>query len=103
MAETVKDCHYPWTWMMVTADGAVKPCCFSSLSIGNLHESSAENVWNGPVAIELRRYIKADKIHPVCADAPCKFIQNMQLEKLKSVSAAEDVEKALLPPINIAG
>lgn len=103
MAETVKDCHYPWTWMMVTADGAVKPCCFSSLSIGNLHESSAENVWNGPVAIELRRYIKADKIHPVCADAPCKFIQNMQLDELKLVSAAKDVETALLPPINIAG
>ena len=81
MAETVKDCDYPWTWMMVTADGAVKPCCFASLPLGNLHESSVEDVWNGATAIELRSFIKADKILPVCANAPCKFVQNMQLQQ----------------------
>ena len=77
--ETVKDCSYPWTWMMVTADGAVKPCCFSSMPMGNLNDSSAEDVWNGSAAIELRRYIKADKIHPICANAPCKYVQNTEL------------------------
>jgi len=67
--------------MMVTADGAVKPCCFAPGQLGNLHDASAENVWNGPVAIELRRFIKADRIHPICAGAPCKFVQNMQAHK----------------------
>ena len=42
MAETVKDCDYPWTWMMVTADGAVKPCCFASLPLGNLHDAASK-------------------------------------------------------------
>jgi radical SAM protein with 4Fe4S-binding SPASM domain len=85
MSETVKDCHFPWTWMVVVADGDVKPCCYSAASIGNLHEASAEEVWNGPVAIELRRYIKADKIHPVCAGAACKFVQNTEDRRRPSV------------------
>ena len=79
MVETVKDCHYPWTWMMVTADGAVKPCCFSSASLGNLHDNDIDQVWNGATAIELRKYIKANRIHQVCAGAPCKYVQNMQI------------------------
>ena len=73
---------------MVTADGAVKPCCFSSMPMGNLNDSSAEDVWNGSAAIELRRYIKADKIHPICANAPCKYVQNTELlQKQASVKA----------------
>lgn len=63
---------------MVTADGSVRPCCFASGQLGNLNESSIEDIWNGPGAIELRRFIKADKIHPMCAGAPCKFVQNMR-------------------------
>ena len=74
--------------MMVTADGAVKPCCFSSMPMGNLNDSSVEDVWNGSAAIELRRYIKADKIHPICANAPCKYVQNTELlQKQASVKA----------------
>jgi len=64
--------------MMVTADGVVKPCCFAPGQLGNLHDASADEIWNGPLAIELRSYIKTDRIHPICAEAPCKFVQNMQ-------------------------
>ena len=83
MVETVKDCHYPWTWMMVTADGAVRPCCFASESLGNLHDKNIDQIWNGPTAIELRRYIKGNKIHKVCAAAPCKYVQNMQIRLVR--------------------
>lgn len=75
--ETVKDCHYPWTWAMVTADGAVKPCCFAPGALGNLNEATPDAIWNGPLAVELRGYIRDNRIHPVCAGAPCKFVQNM--------------------------
>ena len=61
---------------MVTADGMVTPCCFASGHLGSLHEATAEAIWNGPIAMELRKFIKADKIHPVCVDAPCKSVQN---------------------------
>jgi radical SAM protein with 4Fe4S-binding SPASM domain len=77
--ETVKDCHYPWTWMMVTADGNVRPCCFASGSLGNLNSASAEDIWNGSVAVELRKFIVKNKVHKICVNAPCKFVQNMKL------------------------
>jgi hypothetical protein len=64
--------------MMVTADGVVKPCCFASGKLGDLHDAPVAKIWNGAAAIELRRFIKADKIHPICAGAPCKFVENMR-------------------------
>jgi hypothetical protein len=67
--------------MMVTADGAVMPCCFTSGQMGNLYEASADEIWNGDVAMELRRFIRAGEIHPICADAPCKFVQNMRQDE----------------------
>lgn len=80
MSESVKDCSNPWTWMMVTSDGTVKPCCFSSGNLGNLNEATAEAIWNGPIAVELRSFIKQNRIHPVCAGAPCKFVEGMRGE-----------------------
>lgn len=77
MKETVKDCHHPWTWMMVTADGLVKPCCFAPGSLGNLHEAGPGAIWNGQTAMELRSFIRDNRIHRVCANAPCKYVQNM--------------------------
>lgn len=65
--------------MMVTADGAVKPCCFAPVPLGNLHDSEVDEIWNGPTAIELRQFIKANMIHGICSGAPCKFVQNMQI------------------------
>ena len=64
--------------MMVTADGNVTPCCFSGKSLGNLNEATADAIWNGELAMELRTFIKADRIHPICAGAPCKFVQNSE-------------------------
>lgn len=81
---TVRDCHYPWTWLMLTADGVLKPCCFASGSLGSLHENSIDEIWNGPTAIELRTFILENRIHPVCTNAPCKFVQNMTADELIS-------------------
>lgn len=83
MSKTVKDCHYPWTWMLVAADGSVRPCCYAIGQLGNLHEYSAEIIWNGAITMELRSYIKNDRIHPICSEAPCAFVQNMLAERLE--------------------
>jgi MoaA/NifB/PqqE/SkfB family radical SAM enzyme len=77
LTETVKDCNYPWTWIVVTADGMVKPCCYAPGQLGNLNVASPEDVWNGPDAVELRHFIIANKVHPICKGAACKFVQNM--------------------------
>jgi radical SAM protein with 4Fe4S-binding SPASM domain len=74
--ETVKDCRYPWTWMLVLSDGRVLPCCFAKVALGNLNEESAADIWNGSVAQELRGYVKEDRLHPVCDGAACRFAEN---------------------------
>lgn len=76
--ETVKDCHchHPWTWMMVSADGSVKPCCWAPGNLGNLYQANAEDIWNGALAQELRQAVLDDNIHPICANSPCKYVQN---------------------------
>lgn len=63
--------------MMLTSDGRVLPCCYAKRELGNLNEASAEAIWNGPVAVELRAFIKRNEVHPVCAGAVCKYVQNM--------------------------
>lgn len=95
MTESVRDCHYPWTWMVVTADGGVMPCCFTSGQLGNLYEASADEIWNGDIARELRKSIVSGNIHPICADAPCKFVQNMRTqEKMVSLVLQESFDNA---------
>ncbi len=64
--------------MLLAADGSVKPCCFATQDLGNLNEATAEEIWNGPRIVELRAFIKHNKIHPVCDGAICKFVQNMK-------------------------
>lgn len=90
--ETVKDCHYPWTWMMITADGNVKPCCFSSGSLGNLEKKSVDEIWNGPTAQSLRKSIIANQVHSICKNAPCKFVQNTPLEEKTEITKLPNIE-----------
>jgi radical SAM protein with 4Fe4S-binding SPASM domain len=77
--ETVKDCTYPWTWMMVASDGRIMPCCFATHELGNLNEASPEAIWNGPIAVDLRASIKRNEVHSICKGAICKFVQNMKI------------------------
>jgi hypothetical protein len=71
---SVRDCNYPWTWLMVTSDGAVQPCCFGGV-IDRLDGRSAEDVWNGKRFQKLRLAVSRNEIHPVCKGRPCKFVQ----------------------------
>ena len=74
LAETIKDCRHPWQWAMITADGAMRPCCYGA-DVGNVTEQGFEAVWNGAAMQALRRDIRADRINPVCANAACKYVQ----------------------------
>jgi radical SAM protein with 4Fe4S-binding SPASM domain len=77
MAETVKDCRHPWQWILVSANGEVRPCCFAPRPIGNIGEASFEELWNGATMQQLRRDVLADRVGEICRDAPCKYVQNM--------------------------
>ncbi|WP_350188883.1 SPASM domain-containing protein [Thalassobaculum sp.] len=71
----LRDCQYPWKWAVISSNGEVRPCCFATKSVANLHDGSLEEIWNGPKMQTLRRDILADRLNSVCAGAPCKFVQ----------------------------
>lgn len=54
------DCIYPWVQVYVTQDGQVTPCCAlqmdEGVSLGNLFESTFEDVWNGEAYREMRKH-----------------------------------------------
>jgi radical SAM protein with 4Fe4S-binding SPASM domain len=60
-------------------DGSVVPCCLDyngSLILGNINETSFNNIWNGEKMEKLRVLLKSKRSimnHPVCG--PCKFKQ----------------------------
>ena len=84
--ETVKDCRYPWQWIVVWANGDVRPCCFALHAIGNLNEASFEDIWNGTVMQELRRDVLRDRVNRICCDAPCKYVHNSSCEHIEHIA-----------------
>lgn len=77
MKETVKDCRFPWLWMMVTSDGQARPCCHATGNIGNVNEASIDEIWNGEKIVTTRESILRNEIPAICTAAACKFVQNM--------------------------
>ncbi|MFQ5506102.1 MAG: SPASM domain-containing protein [Planctomycetota bacterium] len=55
--------------LKVEADGTVYPCCMAEggqLALGNLKRRSAEEIWNGPEARELRRRMLTGEVPEIC-------------------------------------
>jgi len=52
-------CPSPWTEMFIQADGKVRACCFSPEVLGDLHDQTLPEIWNGPRYQSLRRRILA--------------------------------------------
>lgn len=73
MAVEARDCHYPWTWMTVSSNGDVRPCCYAR-PVGNLRDVGPEQIWNGRNMQELRRSVIGNKVDVVCSQATCKYI-----------------------------
>ena len=65
-------CHYPWYFLMVDTDGDCRPCCWASVSLGNLNSSSFGDVWNGPVAVRMRESFLANRIPRSCQRKHCR-------------------------------
>jgi len=72
---TEDGCSCPWDWAMVTADGAVRPCCYASHDAGNLNEQSLAEIWNGRTMLEVRYFIEQNQLHSLCRHAACKYAQ----------------------------
>jgi MoaA/NifB/PqqE/SkfB family radical SAM enzyme len=68
-------CLSPWMVAYVLPDGMVKPCLSLGYSMGNLHEASFRDIWNGERAVQFRRLLKERGYFPVCPRCTefCRF------------------------------
>ncbi len=69
-----KQCFRPNTLMYITANGNVLPCCispfatsdYSSIILGNVFESSLEEIWRGPKYRDFRKTHQTDSPPQCC-------------------------------------
>jgi radical SAM protein with 4Fe4S-binding SPASM domain len=55
-------CHEPWQTFYVRDDGRVNTCCYSNRTMGDVHQQSALEIWNGEMYRRFRaRMRSADK------------------------------------------
>jgi len=67
-------CYRPQTLMYITANGNVLPCCispfstidYSSIILGNIFESSLEEIWSGPKYMYFREQLKTETPPKCC-------------------------------------
>lgn len=72
---SVRNCPYPWHWMIVTHEGEVLPCGHGSKPVGNVRDTTPEEVWNGPVMQQLRASLLVGRVHAVCRSTDCPYQQ----------------------------
>lgn len=69
-------CHYPWYFMLVDTDGDCRPCCWASVSFGNLNDLSWEEIWNGPTSVKMRQDFLDNRIPKSCQGKHCRVDLN---------------------------
>ncbi|MCH6258442.1 SPASM domain-containing protein [Puniceicoccaceae bacterium K14] len=67
------NCSHPWKSSLININGDVHACPHSGLKLGNLHESTFEEIWNGDTLQSIRKHIKRGEQHPACKSAECPF------------------------------
>jgi lipoate synthase len=72
----VKDCKHPWENLQILATGEVRVCCWSTQHLGNINESTIDDIWNGKTLDELREFVKSNKLHSICEGAVCPYVQS---------------------------
>jgi MoaA/NifB/PqqE/SkfB family radical SAM enzyme len=70
-APTLRDCRAPWEWSVIATNGEVLPCCFGAPPVGNLHDTSFEEIWNGEEMQALRQAISENRMPKACEKGVC--------------------------------
>jgi radical SAM protein with 4Fe4S-binding SPASM domain len=67
MTDQYHSCLVPWFGVDITAKGDLAPChVFYDLVMGNLHEQSFEEIWNGVKYQRFREYMLLNKFMSIC-------------------------------------
>jgi MoaA/NifB/PqqE/SkfB family radical SAM enzyme len=65
-----KVCSVPWHSAVLLGNGDVAACCVPGLVMGNLNETTMEEIWNGLRYQELRATVNSPTPLPPCASCP---------------------------------
>lgn len=66
-----KKCNAPWVSTVVEADGAVRPCFFMD-TMGNIRDTSLDQILNSKEAIEFRKSLDTST-NPTCVKCVCSL------------------------------
>lgn len=89
----------PWIHLHISDKGMIKPCCIANINLGNINESSFEEIWHGEAINQLRSKFQEgqpDKRCFTCINrekAGVKSLRQETFEKFPQV----DVEKVKSP------
>ncbi len=91
-------CLYPFLQARVSFSGKVYFCPFIRVEVGDLTESSLEDVWNGEKYVEMRRRLLEHGIFPVCRRC-CK----VELAPEPAVASADLPKRRAIPMTVVHG
>lgn len=67
-------CPLPWQEQRVHYAGDTYACCWGAAPIGNIQNSSAEDLWRGEAMTDLRQSLIDGRVHNHCAGAGCPYL-----------------------------
>ncbi len=69
-------CEEPWTGIFtIKESGDVELCpCHLQMRIGNIHESSMQDIWNAPELVEIRQSFQRGELPKVCEGQLCPVV-----------------------------
>jgi len=85
-------CLYPFLQARVSFSGKVYFCPFIRIEVGDLAQSSLEQIWNGERYVEMRRRLLENGIFPVCRRC-CK----VELAPTPAVASADLPKRRAIP------
>lgn len=66
-------CHVPWSGVLgIRENGdAIMCACYLKLKVGNVHESSMQEIWNAPELVEIRETFRRGELPEPCQGQLC--------------------------------
>jgi MoaA/NifB/PqqE/SkfB family radical SAM enzyme len=79
-------CSLPFERLKVDCEGNVTMCCFQERKcLGNILETSLEEIWNSDLANEIRRVTSEGELHKSCQVVSCPFYHATSSKEMKDV------------------
>lgn len=85
-------CAEPWTGILdVMPSGDVNFCpCYLQMKIGNVSESSMQEIWNSEPLVELRGSFREGRLPKACHGQSCPVVLGEGTEAIVVVPGAKD-------------